>query len=91
MSGYRAKAREARDRVFAPPVHETVTGTVSGVNQSLLPELAELRRILSDQGDAADDVAEALGRTLTRLSAELADLTTEVVRLRERLDHFDQR
>jgi hypothetical protein len=42
-------------------------------------ELAELRRIVVTQGDAADQTAEVLGRTLTQLSEELA-------RLSERLD-----
>lgn len=89
MVGYRARLRQTRDRVFAPSVQHTVAGTAAEVNRSLLPELAELRRILGDQGDAADEVAEALGRTLARLSAELTDLGAEVVRLRQRLDQLD--
>lgn len=83
--------RAAHSRLFAPSVRSTVAGTATEVNRSLLPELAELRRILGDQGDAADEVAEALGRTMTRLSAEVTDLTEEVVRLRERLDRLDAR
>jgi hypothetical protein len=75
--------------MFAPSVQETVSGTAAEVSRRLLPELAELRRIIGDQGDAADEVAEALGRTLTRLSAEVTDLAAEVVRLRERLDRSD--
>jgi hypothetical protein len=34
-------------------------------------DIVELTRMLRMQGDAADQVAEALGRTLARLSAEV--------------------
>lgn len=44
-------------------------------------EIAELRRIVVSQGDAADQTAEVLGRTLAHLSEELA-------RLSERLDRL---
>jgi hypothetical protein len=42
-------------------------------------EIAELRRIVASQADAADQTAEILGRTLSQLSDELA-------RLSDRLD-----
>ena len=45
-------------------------------------EISELRRIVVNQGDAADQTAEILGRTLAQLSEELA-------RLSERLDRFE--
>jgi chromosome segregation ATPase len=38
-------------------------------------DLVELNRVLRMQGDAADQVAEVLGRTLTRLSAEVEVLS----------------
>ena len=41
----------------------------------LRSDLVELNRVLRMQGDAADQVAEVLGRTLTRLSAEVEMLT----------------
>jgi hypothetical protein len=82
MPGYRARVRGARDRVLAPSVQQTS----SEVGRILLPELAELRRILGDQGDAADEIAEITGRTLTRLSDEIADLRAAVTVLQERLD-----
>lgn len=45
-------------------------------------EISELRRIVVSQGDAADQTAEILGRTLAQLSDELA-------RLSERLDRLE--
>ena len=86
MAGYRARAREARDRVFAPSIYQTVRETADRVQQALLPELAEIRRIIGDQGDAADEIAEITGRTLARLSAEVADLRAEVADLRAALE-----
>ena len=41
-------------------------------------DLVELNRVLRMQGDAADQVAEVLGRTLTRLSAEVEMLAGAV-------------
>jgi predicted transcriptional regulator len=78
MPGYRARARDVRDRVFAPSVHQTAAEASSEVAKTILPELAELRRILADQGDAADEIAEITGRTLTRLHDEIADLRAEL-------------
>ncbi|HET9077730.1 MAG TPA: hypothetical protein VFN68_12430 [Acidimicrobiales bacterium] len=37
-------------------------------------EMKELARMLRQQGDAADEVAETFGRTLTRLSSEIESL-----------------
>lgn len=90
MPGYRTVVRDVRGRVFATPVQETIDGTASEVERRLQGEFREIRRILGDQGDAADEVAEVLGRTITRLSTEVAELTAEVVRLRERLDRLDR-
>ena len=85
MPGYRARARDVRDRVFAPSVHQTAAEASSEVARTLLPELAELRRILSDQGDAADEIAEITGRTLSRLHDEIADLRAELAEVRAAL------
>lgn len=52
-------------------------------------ENAELTRMLRQQGDASDQVAEILGRTLARLGAEVEALSQAVERLQARLD--DQR
>ena len=78
----RAKLRATRDRLVVP----VATATAERMVQPVLAETAQLHRILGDQGDAADEVAETLGRTLTRLSAEVTSLTAEVAQLRDRLD-----
>ncbi len=51
---------------------------IGGLNEGvegLRSDLVELNRVLRMQGDAADQVAEVLGRALTRLSAEVEILT----------------
>ena len=47
--------------------------------------IVELTRMLRMQGDAADEVAEMLGRAFTRLSAELETLSSAVQALDRRL------
>jgi hypothetical protein len=42
--------------------------------------------MLRQQGDASDEVAEILGRTLARLGAEVEALSQAVERLEARLD-----
>jgi hypothetical protein len=51
--------------------------------------LGELRRILGDQGDAADEVAETLGRVLGKLLSEVSLLQEDVARVHERLDKME--
>ena len=46
-------------------------GTMDRNVQALRSDMVELTRVLRMQGDASDQVAEVLGRTLTRLSAEV--------------------
>lgn len=82
MPSLRSKLRATRDRLVTPVAAATAERAV----QPVLAQTAELRRILGDQGDAADEVAETLGRTLTRLSAEVTSLAEEVAQLRDRLD-----
>jgi len=43
--------------------------------EALRSDLVELTRVLRMQGDAADQIAEVLGRALTRLSAEVETLS----------------
>jgi hypothetical protein len=50
-------------------------------SRTLRAELTEVQRMLRQQGDAADEVAETLGRTLVRLSAEVEALAMAVDRL----------
>ena len=89
VASLRSKLKAARDRVVVPVARETADRAV----QPVLAETAQLLRVLGDQGDAADEVAETLGRTMTRLSAEITSLATvidslatEVGQLRDRLD-----
>lgn len=78
----RAKLRATLERLVIRVAQQTADRVV----QPVLARTEELERILGDQGDAADEVAETLGRAVTRLSAEVTSLATEVARLRERLD-----
>jgi chromosome segregation ATPase len=50
-------------------------GNLTSEVEGLRSDLVELNRVLRMQGDAADQVAEVLGRTLTRLSAEVEVLS----------------
>ncbi len=57
--------------------------------EALGPELAELRRILGDYGDATDQVADTLGRVLARLTGEMESLAAEIAHVHERLDQLE--
>ena len=52
----------------------SLTGALREEVASLQSDIVELTRMLRMQADAADQVAEALGRTLIRLSVEVEDL-----------------
>ena len=43
-------------------------------NKSVRAEMRELARMLRQQGDAADEMAETFGRTLARLSVAVENL-----------------
>lgn len=68
-------------------VEEKVTTTVTSTVKA---ENVELVRMLRQQGDSADEVAEVLGRTLARLGAEVETLAKAVERLEARLDATDR-
>jgi hypothetical protein len=85
MAPLKNQLRRVRDKWFEAAVRDTAAATAAEV----APEFAELRRILGDQGDAADQVAETLGRMLARLSGELSTLAGEVSRLHDRLDGIE--
>ncbi len=53
---------------------------------ALRADYVELTRMFRMQGDAADQVAEALGRTLTRLTAELESFGGGLEELEEHLE-----
>jgi hypothetical protein len=77
--------RRARQRWFEAAVRDTAAATL----EALTPDLADLRRILVDYGDAADQVADTLGRVLARMTGEVESLAEEVTRLHERLDKLE--
>ncbi len=68
MRRYRAKVRDARDRVFAPSVQQTVTATTAEVTRAILPALAELRGIPAELAELPE-LTE-----LRRILPELAEL-----------------
>ncbi len=67
------------------PVRRVVAQEVENASVRLVASFeeatGELRRILGDLADANDQVAEAIGRSLTRLSAETEALHEELRRL----------
>ena len=68
------------------PIHRAVALEMEGTRRSLVEVIAtgqeEVTRILSDFADANDQVAEALGRTLVRLAAQLETLQEDLDRMR---------
>lgn len=57
---------------------EGLFGAVHGETANLRSDIAELTRMIRMQGDAADEVAEVMGRTLARLSAEVDALSLAI-------------
>ena len=102
---WKAPLRNARSQAVRPVITEVseavstavsaqvTQGVTEGVTADLTGrlrvEVVELTRMLRQQGDAADEVAEALGRTLARLSAEIESLATAVANLERRLADAD--
>ncbi len=70
--------------MFAAMTAEIMAYLRSEMMGFLRSEVAEVYRILGQQSDAADEVAEALGRTITRLSAEVSRLTEALAEFEER-------
>jgi hypothetical protein len=77
--------RSLHDRLFVDPVRRVVAQEVENASVRLETSFQEahhdLARILGDLADANDQVAEALGRSLTRLRAETEALQHELQRL----------
>jgi hypothetical protein len=77
--------RSLHDRLFVDPVRRVVAQEVENASVRLAASVEEahrdLQRILGDLADANDQVAEAIGRSLTRLSAETEVLHDELKRL----------
>jgi hypothetical protein len=59
---------------------------VAALATALHSDIVELTRMLLMQGDAADQFAETLGRTLTRLSSEVETLSGAVQALDVQLE-----
>ena len=76
--------RSLHDRFFVDPVRRVVAQEVGNATVRLEASFEEahqdLQRILGDLADANDQVAEALGRSLTRLRGETEALQ-EALRL----------
>jgi prefoldin subunit 5 len=79
---------QLRERAIGGLIRTIAANTADEAVGRVDARIREVERILGDQGDAADEVAEIIGRTLTRLSAEVTALTSEVALLRERLEQL---
>ena len=75
-------ARSWHDRYFVAPVRRIVAQELEVASERMATAFEEanqdLRRILGDMADAEDQVAESIGRTLTRLGAEIEVLQSEL-------------
>jgi hypothetical protein len=80
MDALKQRFRSVLARLVEPMTDAIRAETIAAMRS----ELAEIYRILNQQSDAADEVAEALGRTITRLSAEVARLTDALAEFEER-------
>jgi hypothetical protein len=76
----------ARINVWARSIANDSSEQVSArVERSVQDEMRDLARMLRQQGDAADELAEVFGRTLLRLSETVDELRARLDRL-DRLD-----
>jgi len=69
------------EEVTAPRLDE-LSGQIEDVRRATV----DVRRLVTDDLDAANEVAALLGRTLQELTASVDQLRTEVAELRTRLD-----
>jgi hypothetical protein len=76
---------EAQHADLRRQITELGEHTVEAILTGVRAENVELTRMLRQQGDASDEVAEILGRTLARLGAEVEALSQAVERLEARL------
>jgi glycosyltransferase involved in cell wall biosynthesis len=79
---------QLRERAIGGLIRTIAASTADEAVGRVAARIDEVERILGDQGDAADEVAEIIGRTLTRLSAEVTALASEVALLREWLEQL---
>ena len=82
--------RSVHQRLFVAPVRRAVAEEVARAGAQLMQAVGdadrEVRRLLGDLADANDQVAEAIGRSLIRLSAEIEVLHGELGRLGVKAD-----
>lgn len=88
LSQYSSQTTDEVSRIVTEKVSAEVSAQVTArvtqdLRGALRAEMVEVARMLRQQGDAADEVAEALGRTLVRLSAEVEELSEAVRDLRD--------
>ncbi len=84
----KSTVNQLRERAIGGLIRTIAASTADEAVGEVSARIAEVERILGDQGDAADEVAEIIGRTLTRLSAEVTGLSSEIALLRERLEQL---
>jgi hypothetical protein len=73
---------DAWGRRLADESSERVAAQVSAaVERTVRDEMRELARMLSQQGDAAEELAETFGRILLRLSSSVDELQARLDRL----------
>ncbi|HUE60665.1 MAG TPA: hypothetical protein VMO88_13885 [Acidimicrobiales bacterium] len=84
----RSTVSRLRERAIGGLIRTIAADTADEAVYRVTERIQEVERILGNQGDAADEVAEVIGRTLTRLSAEVTALTSEIALLRERLEQL---
>jgi len=77
----RAHVDEQVDDVMLPRLDQ-LSGQIEDVRQATV----DVRRLVTDDLDASNEVAALLGRTLQELSASVDSLRAEVAELRARLD-----
>jgi hypothetical protein len=75
--------RAVLNRYFVPSIGGVPTEVTDSLD-AIRKDLVEIQRMIRQQGDAADQVAEILGRTLARLSVEVADLSETLARAEDR-------
>jgi hypothetical protein len=80
--------RSWHERFIVDPIRRVVVQEVENASIKLVAayghEAEELRRILGDMADANDQVAEALGRSVARLTAETEALHEQLRNLGRR-------
>ena len=88
MAGFRSLLRPLNRqlRVHVEEVSLPRLDALSGQIEEVRRATVDVRRLVTDDLDASNEVAALLGRTLQDLSASVESLRAEVAELRSRLD-----